>query len=211
LNTAAIQLENDRAPSRVGGVRSHHQSKLLPSLFRLVDVNHRMTVLEIGQALPETVEFFSRFKCRLHFLDLYHEPFVREQQADLSEQELQHAFEERLRFEPGTRIDICLFWDFLGYLDDAALRAFNAALRPWLYYGTKAHGFGVHHLAIRLENIQYGILDPETLTIRERQSAQLPFHPHSQVEMQEIFSCFGFERGLLLPDGKLEMLLKSRA
>jgi len=28
--------------------------------------------------------------------------------------------------------------------------------------------------------------------------------------MHEMFSCFDFQRGLLLPDGKLEMLLKAR-
>jgi len=28
--------------------------------------------------------------------------------------------------------------------------------------------------------------------------------------MHEMMSCFDFERGLLLPDGKLELLLKAR-
>ncbi len=85
----------------------------------------------------------------------------------------------------------------------------TAALRPWLHPGTKAHGFGVHHLAIRLENIQYGVVDKDTLSIRERRSAQLPSYPHSQIEMHEMMNCFDFERGLLLPEGKLEMLLKT--
>lgn len=167
-------------------------------------------MLEIGPALTETVDFFSRYTCRLHFVDLFHEAFVREQQASLSEKELRHAFEEQFRFPAGTKIDICLFWDFLCYLDDPALRAFNSALRPLLHEGTKAHGFGVHHLAIRLENIQYGVIDEQTLSIRSRQSAQLPCYPHSQIEMHEMFNCFDFERGLLLPEGKLEMLLRPR-
>jgi hypothetical protein len=176
----------------------------------MLDVNRRLTVLEIGPALSETVDFFSQFKCRLHFVDLFHEPFVREQQAKLSEKELRHAFEEQFRFPAGTQIDLCLFWDFLSYLDDPALRAFNAALRPWIHSKTRAHGYGVHHLAIRLENVQYGIIDKETLSVRQRRSAQLPHHPHSQIEMHEMLTCFDFERGLLLPEGKLEMLLKPR-
>lgn len=205
-----IQSGGTSSPPRTGPVISRQPSKLFPSLFKMMDVNRRLTVLEIGPALTETVDFFSQFKCRLHFVDLFHEPFVREQQADLSESELRHAFEEQLRFPAGTQIDICLFWDFLCYLDDPALRAFNSALRPWIHAGTKTHGFGVHHLAIRLENIQYGVISEDTLSVRKRHSKQLPYFPHSQIEMHEMFTCFDFERGLLLPEGKLEMLLKPR-
>jgi hypothetical protein len=192
-------------------VLSRQASKLLPSLFQLIDVNHRLSVLEIGSALPETVDFFSQFKCRLHFVDLFNEPFVRDQQAELSEKELRHAFEEQFRFPSAARFDICLVWDFLSYLDDPALRAFNSAIRPWIHSGTRLHGFGVHHLAIRLENIRYGLLNRDTLSVRKRISEQMPYHPHSQIEMHEMMNCFDFERGLLLPDGKLEMLLKPRA
>jgi hypothetical protein len=53
-------------------------------------------------------------------------------------------------------------------------------------------------------------MEEDALSVRLRQSKQLATHPHSQVEMHEMLSCFDFERGLLLPDGKLEMLLKAR-
>lgn len=210
MSQAARQLDAGPGLVRTGPVVSTHKSSLFSSLFQLLDVNHRLTVLEIGTALPETVDFFSQFKCRLHFVDLFHAPFVQGQE-DLSETELRHGFEEQLRFPSGTRIDLLLLWDFLSYLDDPALRAFNSALRPWVHAGSRAHGFGVHHLAIRLANFQYGVQDRDTLTMRERFSAQMRYHPHSQVEMHEMLTCLDFERGLLLPDGKLEMLLKPRA
>jgi hypothetical protein len=210
MSSVARKIQSGGTAPQTGPVVSRQQSKLFSSLFKMMDLNHRLTVLEIGPALTETVDFFSQFKCRLHFVDLFHEAFVREQQADLSEKELRHAFEEQFRFPADTRIDICLFWDFLCYLDDPALRAFNSALRPWTHAGTKVHGFGVHHLAIRLENIQYGVINQDTLSIRERGTAQLPYYPHSQIEMHEMMGCFDFERGLLLPEGKLEMLLKPR-
>jgi hypothetical protein len=199
-------------PARATGpIVSRHQSKVLGSLFRHLDPDHRLEVLEIGPALPETVEFFSQFRCRLHFIDLYNEPFLRDRQDELSETELRHAFEERLTFEQGTRLDICLFGDFLSFLDDRALRAFNSALRPWIHEGTRAHGFGVHHLAVKLEHQQYGIVDSETLSVRSRHTDSMPYHPHSQVEMADMLNCFAFERGLLLPSGKLEMVLKPKA
>ncbi|MEJ2384079.1 MAG: hypothetical protein P8Y54_06730 [Xanthomonadales bacterium] len=185
-------------------------TKLLADLFRQVAPGKRLVVLEIGTALPETVDFFADYRCRLHFVDLYNEKFLREDRDTLDDDALRDAFEERLSFREGSRIDLCLLWDFLTFLDDRALRAFNEALKPWLHPGTRAHGFGVHHLAIRLENVQFGIVDTETLSVRPRASEPMTYHPHSQIEMADLFDGFAFERGLLLPNGKLEMLLRSR-
>ena len=210
LSTVASQVgRDDEAPASVRGA-SKQPSKIFASLYRMLDPNHRLTVLEVGSALPETVEFFSRYKCRVHFLDLFSEPLVNELQNVTSPQEIRKQFEELLIFPPGTKLDICLFWDFLCYLDDPALRAFNEALRPYMHHGTRAHGFGIHHLAIKLGNKRYGVIDESTLSVRQRHSKQPDTHPHSQVEMNEMMSCFDFERGLLMPDGKLELLLKAR-
>ncbi len=186
-------------------------SKLLAGLFQRVAPDRRLVVLEIGTALPETVDFFADYRCRLHFVDLFNEPFLREARDTLDDEALRNAFAERLSFPADSRIDVCLLWDFLTFLDDRALRAFNDALKPWLHAGTRAHGFGVHHLAIRLENVQYGIVDTETLSVRPRATEPMAYHPHSQLEMADMFNGFAFERGLLLPNGKLEMLLRSRA
>ena len=185
-------------------------SKLFASLFRSLDTGRRLTILDVGAALPETVEFFSRFKCRIHFIDLFSEPLIRELQQVSNPKELHQQFEKLLQLPAGTQLDICLLWDLLCYLDDPALRAFNNVLQPYMHNETRAHGFGVHHLAIRLENKQYGILDENSLSVRLRDSKQLTTHPHSQIEMHEMLTCFDFERGLLLPDGKLELLLKAR-
>lgn len=202
-------MDDSSRPS--GPIMARHTSKVLPGLFRHVAEDGRLTVLEIGPALHETVEFFSRYRCRLHFIDLYREPFLREGQATLSEKELRQEFEKRLVFPEGSRLDICLFGDFLSFLNDRALRAFNSALRPWIHERTRAHGFGVHHLAVKLEHQQYGIIDRETLSVRSRRCDDMPYHPHSQVEMADMLNCFAFERGLLLPSGKLEMMLKPKS
>jgi len=210
-STVATQIDmNTPASAAVRGMVIQ-PSKLFPSLFRSLDEGHRLTILDVGTALPETVEFFSRFKCRIHFIDLFSESVVRELQQVSNARELHQQFEKLLQLPDGTRLDICLLWDFLCYLDDPALRAFNHVLRPYMHNGTRAHGFGVHHLAIRLENKQYGVVHEDALSVRRRRTEQLRTYPHSQIEMHEMLSCFDFERGLLLPDGKLELLLKARA
>ena len=197
-------------PPGAGPVTSRQPSKLFSGLFRSVNAEKRLEVLEIGPALPETVDFFSQFRCRLHFKDFFNESFLREQEKGLTEKELRHRFEAQFDFPEGTRLDVILLWDFLSFLNDAALRAFNSALRPWIHPRTRAHGFGVHHMAIKLENIQFGVIDRDNLSVRQRRSEQLAYHPHSQIEMADMLNCFEFERGLLLPNGKLEMLLKQQ-
>ena len=184
-------------------------SKLFSSLIPSPADDHRMTILEVGAALPETVDYLSRFKCRIHFLDLYSEPMLH-QLHEFSPKQKAEWFREVLVFPAGTRLDVLLLWDFLCYLDDKALRAFNDVLRPWLHRGTRAHGFGVRHLAIKLNNQRYGIIDDATFSVRPSKALQPVTMPHTQVEMHDMMSCFDFEQGLLLPDGKLEMLLKAR-
>ena len=167
-------------------------------------------MLDVGPALPETVDFFSRYSCRLHFVDLFNESFLQEGAKPLPEDELCKRFRQRLDLPGGEQLDVCLFGDFLNFLDDRALRAFDAAIRPLVHSKTMAHGFGVHHRAVKLEYRQYGIIDRETVSVRRREGGRMSYHPHSQVEMAEHLSSFVFERGLLLESGKLEMVLRSR-
>jgi hypothetical protein len=97
------------------------QSLLFPSLIKQIDPDRRLSVLEIGPALPETIEFFSQFKCRLHFAAMYTDPVLQAQSGDYTEAELADQMTRSFGFSKDTRFDLCLFWDFLNYLDDSAL------------------------------------------------------------------------------------------
>ena len=211
LSVSAATATHDGMAPRSVNESIKQPSKLFSSLVQKPADDHRLTVLEIGSALPETVEYFSRYKCRIHFLDLFSEPMFHQLAEMSNPKEVQEWFRQMLNFPAGTKLDVCLLWDFLCYLDDKSLRAFNAALRPFLHEGSRAHGFGVHHLAIKLGNRRYGIIDDSTLSVRPCQAQQPETRPHSQVEMHEMLSCFDFQQGLLLPDGKLEILLKARS
>ena len=48
-------------------------SSLLPTLLDGIDEEQLLTVLHIGPAVPETVEFFCHYRCKLHFIDLFSE------------------------------------------------------------------------------------------------------------------------------------------
>ncbi len=185
------------------------QSKLFSSLFERRDESDHLTVFDIGPATPETVSFFSQFKCRLIFADLFSEPLP--QKAD-DEEESDEAFQARftalLNLPAGTQLDICLFWDFLNYLERDSLAAFSAALQPYIHKDTRAHGFGVINSRTTLDNCQYGIQSSDTLSSRPRAEQQLPYYPHPQQELNQALECFNISKGVLMTDGRLEILLR---
>ena len=92
------------------------QTLLFPSLVKRFASDRRLSILEIGPALPETVEFFSQYKCRLHFAAMYTDPVLQMQRSECTEAELVTHFTQTFGFQKGTRFDLCLFWDFLNYL-----------------------------------------------------------------------------------------------
>lgn len=184
-------------------------SRLFASLFKGLDFQRRVTVLDAGSANADTIAFLGRFKSSIHVCDLYSEPLVRELQQDLSEQEMKKEFQDLLGLRMGTLIDVCLFWDFLNYLSRPALRAFSSALKPYVHPGTRAHGFSVLNVETPLRNQRYGIGDENTLCVRPVTMPQLDYYPHSHDELNDSMCCFDVGRGWLLPDGRLEILLKA--
>lgn len=183
------------------------QSLLFPSLFERINPDRRLSILEIGPALPETVGFFSQFKCRLHFAAMYTDPVLQMQSGDYTEAELAEQIKKSLDLPRGTRLDLCLFWDFLNYLDDKTLRAFNTAIRPYLQKNTRAHAFTVRTLDTSLVNQQYGIEQAHMFSVRPRKEMQLHTSPYTQAILVNLLSSFDIDQGMLLPDGRLEVLM----
>lgn len=183
------------------------QTLLFPTLIKGIKPERRLTVLEIGPALPETIEFFSQFKCRLHFAAMYTDPVLQMQLGDCTEAQLAEHISQSFDFPNGTRFDLCLFWDFLNYLDDKALRAFNTAIRPFLHKSTRAHAFTVRTLNTSFSNQQYGIDQAHMFSIRPRMGKQARTTPHTQAILVNLLSSFDIDQGMLLPDGRLEVLM----
>ncbi|MGB5485966.1 MAG: hypothetical protein WBN06_01095 [Lysobacterales bacterium] len=183
------------------------QTLLFPALLKRINPDRRLSVLEIGPALPETVEFFSQYKCRLQFAAMYTDPILQMQSGEYTEAELAEHLEQTFDFPKGTRFDICMFWDFFNYLDDKALRAFNTAIRPYLHKSTRAHAFTVRTLNTSFSNQQYGIEQAHMFSIRPRVGKQARTTPHTQAILVNLLSHFDIDQGMLLPDGRLEVLM----
>jgi len=183
------------------------QTLLFPSLFKRIEQDRRLSVLEIGPALPETIKFFSHYRCRLHFAAMYSDPVLQMQSDDFSEDELVDHIKQSFNFPKGTRFDLCLFWDFLNYLDDKAVRAFNKAIEPYLHKTTRAHAFTVRTLDTSFPNQRYGVEQAHMFSIRQSSGVQAKTFPHTQTILVNLLPNFDIDQGMLLPDGRLEVLM----
>lgn len=181
-------------------------SKLLPALFQSFDEGQAVTVFHVGSALPETVDFFSSYRCKLHFIDVFSAlPIVNDDEQPPS---LLQQFQQLLHFPENTRFDICLFWDLFNFLDSEAIRTFLAVLRPHLKRTSLAHAFSVHNSRIpQKSDYYYGIQQADTLSVRHRRATPPGYAPHSQRELMALLDCFRVDRSVLLPDSRLELLL----
>ena len=180
-------------------------AKLLPLLFASINEDEPLTVLHVGPALPDTVDFFCDYRCKLHFVDLFEElPLVAMEDSP----PLQHQMNALLNIPPDIRFDLCLFWDIFNYLERDTILALMASLREHLKPSTLAHMFSMHNTRIRPQGQFYGVLQPDTLSCRVRRHEPECYAPHSQRKLQDMLYCFTLDRSVLLPDSRLELLLR---
>lgn len=192
------------------------QTLLLPLLFERFDPDQPITVLDVGNGVAETVSFFTEFRCRLNFADLYETPGLDEVPDEDAEAHFEARFTELLGHPAGSAFDICLFWDFLNYLPIPALRGFSRALRPHLHRGTMGHGFGAFKATapaladdVPELGLTYGVRARDELIVRPRSDGRSAAHAHSRKVLGEAFTSFEIVRGTLLQEGAMELLLKS--
>ena len=184
-------------------VESEH-SLLFPMLFEQLEDGRRLSVLDVGPAVPETIEFFSRYKCRLTIGDLFAEERLRDPKIAAQ------AFEHQLRRLLGpdeTKFDICLFWDYFSYLDIRTMRVFGNVLFPYLHRESRGHAFGSLNTTTQLDGFRYGVGDVDRFVVRKLPDGEEGRYPHPQADFREALTCFEVKRGTLLREGRLEMLL----
>lgn len=180
-------------------------STLLPALFEEVDSGRRLTVLDIGAGNAATVQFFSRFHCRVHFADLFGETGVVTQRQDRRTAK-QLFFQRVFDFPHDTVFDVCLFWDFLNYLNKPLLRDFANTLRQHVHHATRGHAFVPFSNALPFTGLRFGLGDMHRLIVR-RDPGVVP-HPHTRKEITQTFSPFRVSRAALLAENRQELLFE---
>ncbi|MCT2531463.1 hypothetical protein N2382_11405 [SAR92 clade bacterium H921] len=182
-------------------------SNLFPMLFERLRLDKRLVVMDVGPATRSTVAFFNHFKCRLNFVDLYSADFVVNPLDEINHEELVAQFQTAFNLPAGSRIDICLFWDFFTYLAAPVLKAFLEALDPYIDRGTRGHALGILNARNGLPFCQYGIHSMDKLHQTAMLGKQLPVHLHSQRDLNDMLGYFEIGKSRLMSDGRVEYFL----
>lgn len=186
----------------------HTTSRLLPELLRGFEPGDRITVLDLGPGNASTVDFLARFKSRIYFADLTDNPVIAANDMDTPHETLAGFIQRQLSVPSGTQIDICLFWDYLHFIDLKTIDALSQVLQPLLHSNSRGYGFGALHGG-RPEDVSlYGIADVDTLTSTTITS-QPKYIAHSQQKLSEHLLSLRISRGTLLREGRLELLFES--
>lgn len=186
------------------------RSTLLAALFADLDQDSCLTVLDVGPALPETVEFFSQYRCRLFFADILGDGGLpcRGDEDDAADLEvLRDQYTGLINCPAQTRFDICLFWDLLNYLDEDGVAAFSWALHPYLTKRSRIHGFSTYKASTRLPHQQFAIAQTDHIKLRPREGTQPPRHLHPQAALKKLLFGLDVNKATLQPNGILELLL----
>ena len=204
------------SPSSDGDVEVR-STLLLPLLLERFDPEQPLTVLDVGYGVAETVAFFSRYPCRLHFAGIIGAPELETLPEEDVDGYLDDTFTRLCGFPADTMFDVCLLWDFLNYLSVPALRSFSRVLRPHLHRQTHGHGFGAFKATapamargVPETALQYGVYDVDKLLVRPRLDGAAPGHSHSRAVLADSLGCFEIVRGTLLKEGTMELLLQAR-
>jgi hypothetical protein len=184
-------------------------SGLLPELLEGIEEREKTVILDVGSGAQSTVDFFSQFNGRIHFVDLYSCPLFAQPQEDLDTEAAAGILRDYLQLPEDVSFDICLFWDAFLRADAVVLGALSRTLTPFLGEGSRGYGFGNLH-ARSLENCRYGIKDEHHLEVRTLDEPYAgPFHAHTQQQLGAQFTCLAIQRSTLLMGGRLELLFGS--
>lgn len=195
-------------------------SQLFPALLERIQPadGKPLRVLDLGPASAATVSFFSQFRCSLHFADLPVaaglNPEAESQDEDevdasVAEARLVGHFRALLDLPKESVFDICLFWDYLNHLDDAAVRALSLAIRPHLHSASRGHGFAVLNRNAQLYHQSYGVMADNLLMVNTVNKASLLAYPHSQSGLNNLLVGLEVNRSVLRTDGRLEVLMRT--
>ncbi len=180
-------------------------SRLLPEVFGGFEPGDPITVLDLGAGNTSTLEFLSQYRAKIYFADLLDNPAIRNPPEATDTATLAGFIQRQLGLAQDTQIDVCLFWDYLHYIDLAMVEALSLVLQTKLSSRCVGYGFGALHGKRPSDANSYGIADIDTLAARPL-SREPTYFAHSQQRLNERFGVLKITRGTLLREGRLELL-----
>ena len=182
-------------------------SALASNLIDDINTEERLIVLDMGRAVSSTIKYFSQYKCRLNFIDLYSEDFVLDPDAEMSHSQMVNMMCGAIKLQQSVKVDICLFWDIFSYLSDPLVKALIESLEEHIDSSTRSLIINPRDSRTILPFYYYGISGPTLLTQSQRRGVQPSIYPRSQRALNNLIDYFVVDRGRLMSEGRAEYLL----
>ena len=182
-------------------------SALASNLIDNINTEERLIVLDMGRAVSSTIKYFSQYKCRLNFIDLYSEDFVLDPDEEMSHLQMVNMMCGAIKLQQSVKVDICLFWDIFSYLSDPLVKALIESLEERIDSSTRSLIINPRDSRTILPFYYYGISGPTLLTQSQRRGVQPSIYPRSQRALNNLIDYFVVDRGRLMSEGRAEYLL----
>ena len=177
---------------------SYEHTRILPEAFDGLDAGTTLNILDVGPAEPQSIDFFSRFRCRLYVANLFNPASAA------------HGLESAPAFfdsVDGVRFDVCFLWDYINYPDDDAFAEFMSALSDHVHDKTRLYAIGAYAAELPLRAYRYAIADIDKVAIQPI-GGVVP-QPRSRNEIVEAMRHYVVHRAALRRDNRLELLLRT--
>ncbi len=160
------------------------------------------SVLDLGPASPNNLEFFARNGVRLTVADLYRGFGHQRRSTEL--------LSKLLRYEGGDRFDLVLAWDVLNYLKRDELGVLVESLATHLCSGTLIHAFIVTAREMAPEPISYRIEDGRTLICGPKKGRPIRAPRYVEPELLRSMPSLTVEHCFRLRNGMAEYVFTYR-
>lgn len=160
------------------------------------------SVLDLGPASPNNLEFFGKSGARLTVADLYRS-FARERRSAA-------LLSKLLRYGRDDHFDLVLAWDVLNYLRREELGGLVESLAPHLRSGTLVHAFIVTARDMAPAPISYRIDDGMTLVCESRRGRRIRSPRYVEPQLLRSMPGLSVEHRFQLRNGMAEYVFTYR-
>jgi hypothetical protein len=182
-----------------------HRSLALSVLLQQLEPGRKYSILDLGQACSENINFWAQYPVRLWLPDFYRSlnSSIAAAAEDISHESL---FEQALSDALESRFDIILVWDIFNYLELERLESFIGVLRKICHHGTYLFVLISTLHQIPTEPTHFRILDRERLAYENPSPVARQCPRYQPRDVKLMMSGFEVLASFLLRHGMQEYL-----
>ncbi len=207
MNVRAAQVSTPSVPV----APSVYRSLALNSVLQRLEPGRKYTILDLGQACGENIDFWSQFPVKICLPDFYRSLECSDAFASGDTIPGRSVLDDRIDWESAGPFDIILGWDLFNYFDRDQLKSLIRRLRKVCHPGTLVFILISTLSRIPAEPTNFKILDRERLLYDNSVSETKPgpkYHPRDVRLMMAGFEAFasfllrhGFQEYLFIYQG----------